>query len=95
MKGALGVALLVVSGALILRALLRRRETGSLRPAPQKLEVRFREPGLVHDFIFRTLERALGETRPAQPAAADIPAARFDQRLPLPPQPARRQRGCR
>jgi DNA mismatch repair protein MutL len=51
---------------------------------PQKLEVRFREPGLVHDFIFRTLERALGETRPAQPAAADIPAARFDQRLPLP-----------
>jgi DNA mismatch repair protein MutL len=52
---------------------------------PQKLEVRFREPGLVHDFIFRTLERALGETRPSQPAAADIPAARFDQRLPLPP----------
>ena len=56
---------------------------------PQKLEVRFREPGLVHDFIFRTLERALGETRPAQPAAADIPAARFDQRLPLPPAEAR------
>jgi len=45
---------------------------------PQKLEVRFREPGLVHDFIFRTLERALAETRPAQPAAIGIPAARFD-----------------
>jgi DNA mismatch repair protein MutL len=44
---------------------------------PQKLEVRFREPGLVHDFLFRTLERALAETRPAQPASAAIPAARF------------------
>jgi DNA mismatch repair protein MutL len=51
---------------------------------PQKLEVRFREPGLVHDFIFRTLERALAETRPAQAAAEEIPAARFDQRMPLP-----------
>ncbi len=51
---------------------------------PQKLEVRFREPGLVHDFIFRTLERALAETRPAQAAAVEIPAARFDQRLALP-----------
>jgi DNA mismatch repair protein MutL len=51
---------------------------------PQKLEVRFREPGLVHDFIFRTLERALAETRPAQAAAVEIPAARFDQRLRLP-----------
>jgi DNA mismatch repair protein MutL len=45
---------------------------------PQKLEVRFREPGLVHDFIFRTVERALAETRPAEPAAAAIPAARFE-----------------
>jgi DNA mismatch repair protein MutL len=51
---------------------------------PQKLEVRFREPGLVHDFIFRTLERALAETRPTQAAAVGIPAARFDQRMPLP-----------
>jgi DNA mismatch repair protein MutL len=51
---------------------------------PQKLEVRFREPGLVHDFIFRTLERAVAETRPAQAASVDIPAARFDQRMPLP-----------
>jgi DNA mismatch repair protein MutL len=44
---------------------------------PQKLEVRFREPGLIHDFLFRTLERALAETRPAQTAASAIPAARF------------------
>ena len=51
---------------------------------PQKLEVRFRDPGLVHDFIFRTLERALAETRPVQAAAVDIPAARFDQRMGLP-----------
>jgi DNA mismatch repair protein MutL len=43
---------------------------------PQKLEVRFREPGLVHDFLFRTLERALAETRPTQAAAYSIPAAR-------------------
>jgi DNA mismatch repair protein MutL len=44
---------------------------------PQKLEVRFRDPGLVHDFIFRTLERALAETRPAGEAARSMPAARF------------------
>jgi DNA mismatch repair protein MutL len=44
---------------------------------PQKLEVRFREPRLVHDFLFRTVERALAETRPAQSAANSIPAARF------------------
>jgi DNA mismatch repair protein MutL len=43
---------------------------------PQKLEVRFRDPGLVHDFLFRTLERALAETRPTQAAAESIPAAR-------------------
>jgi DNA mismatch repair protein MutL len=43
---------------------------------PQKLEVRFREPGLVHDFLFRTLERALAQTRPTQAAAESIPAAR-------------------
>jgi DNA mismatch repair protein MutL len=44
---------------------------------PQKLEVRFREPGLVHDYIFRTVERALAESRPTQSAATEIPAARF------------------
>ena len=44
---------------------------------PQKLEVRFREPRLIHDFLFRTIERALSENRPAQDAAGAIPAARF------------------
>jgi DNA mismatch repair protein MutL len=41
---------------------------------PQKLEVRFREPGLVHDFLFRTVERALAETRPRESAATAMPA---------------------
>ncbi|MGB7903986.1 MAG: DNA mismatch repair endonuclease MutL [Steroidobacteraceae bacterium] len=54
---------------------------------PQKLEVRFREPGLVHDFLFRTLERALAETRPTQAAADSVPAARADWSLPLPTNP--------
>jgi DNA mismatch repair protein MutL len=31
----------------------------------------------VHDFLFRTLERALAETRPTQAAAQAVPAARF------------------
>jgi len=54
---------------------------------PQKLEVRFREPGLIHDFLFRTLERALAETRPTQAAAAAIPAARANWSFPLPTDP--------
>jgi len=54
---------------------------------PQKLEVRFREPGLIHDCLFRTLERALAETRPTQSAADSIPAARADWSLPLPANP--------
>jgi DNA mismatch repair protein MutL len=31
---------------------------------PAKLEVRFREPGMVRDFVFHTVSRALAETRP-------------------------------
>ncbi len=31
---------------------------------PQKLEVRFRDPRRIHDFVLRTVERALAETRP-------------------------------
>ncbi len=58
---------------------------------PQKLEVRFREPGLIHDFLFRTLERALAETRPTQSAADAIPAARADWSLPG----TRLSRACR
>ncbi len=36
---------------------------------PQKLEVRFRESRLVHDFLFRTVERALAGTRPTRESA--------------------------
>jgi len=32
---------------------------------PQKLEVRFRESRRIHDFLFRTVERALGRHRPS------------------------------
>lgn len=42
---------------------------------PQKLEVRFREPRAVHDYLFRTIERALsvaaGQGASAPPAAPD------------------------
>ncbi|HLG52777.1 MAG TPA: DNA mismatch repair endonuclease MutL [Steroidobacteraceae bacterium] len=42
---------------------------------PQKLELRFRDARSVHDFVFRTLERALATTRPGASGAAPIPAA--------------------
>ncbi|ANB02501.1 DNA mismatch repair endonuclease MutL [Ectothiorhodospira sp. BSL-9] len=43
---------------------------------PAKHEVRFRESRLVHDFLFRSLHRALGELRPgASPAPAGPDAA--------------------
>lgn len=35
---------------------------------PTKHEVRFRDGRLVHDFLFRTLHKALGEVRPETPA---------------------------
>ena len=41
---------------------------------PQKLEVRFREPRRVHDFMFRTVERALSGTRPTHESAGSAPA---------------------
>jgi DNA mismatch repair protein MutL len=44
---------------------------------PQKLEVRFRDPGVVHDFLFRTLERALAESTASSEARSAVPAARF------------------
>jgi DNA mismatch repair protein MutL len=46
---------------------------------PQKLEVRFREARSVHDFMFRTLERALAETRPsaASPGSASLGGLRL------------------
>ncbi len=40
---------------------------------PQKLEVRFRESRRVHDFVFRTLERALAETRPSAESPGSAP----------------------
>ena len=36
---------------------------------PQKLEVRFRDSRRIHEFVFRTLERALADTRPNQESA--------------------------
>jgi DNA mismatch repair protein MutL len=49
---------------------------------PQKLEVRFREARSVHDFMFRTLERALAETRPsaASPGSASLEGLRLGKR---------------
>ncbi len=41
---------------------------------PAKAEVRFRESRLVHDFLYRTLNEALAQTRAGQ-AAAPVPAA--------------------
>jgi DNA mismatch repair protein MutL len=42
---------------------------------PQKLEVRFRESRGVHEFMFRTLERALADTRPTAESSGSAPAA--------------------
>ncbi len=49
---------------------------------PQKLEVRFREARSVHDFMFRTLERALAETRPsaASPGSASLEGLGLSER---------------
>jgi DNA mismatch repair protein MutL len=40
---------------------------------PQKLEVRFREARRIHDFLFRTVERALAATRPTVESAGSAP----------------------
>jgi DNA mismatch repair protein MutL len=58
---------------------------------PQKLEVRFRDSRRIHDFVFRTLERVLSDTRPNAESAGSAPldwltgSARFD-RVPPPNQ---------
>jgi DNA mismatch repair protein MutL len=56
---------------------------------PQKLEVRFRDSRRIHDFVFRTLERVLADTRPSAESAGSAPldwltgSASFDRvRLP-------------
>jgi DNA mismatch repair protein MutL len=60
---------------------------------PQKLEVRFRDARRIHDFVFRTLEKVLSETRPSVESAGSAPldwltgSARFDR--PAPPSQAR------
>jgi len=41
---------------------------------PQKLEVRFRDSRRVHDFVFRTLEKVLADTRPAADSAGSAPS---------------------
>jgi DNA mismatch repair protein MutL len=41
---------------------------------PQKLEVRFRDSRRVHDFVFRTLEKVLAETRPSAASSGSAPA---------------------
>jgi DNA mismatch repair protein MutL len=41
---------------------------------PQKLEVRFRDSRRVHDFLFRTVEKALAQTRPSAASAGSAPA---------------------
>ena len=42
---------------------------------PQKLEVRFRDSRRIYDFVFRSVERALAETRPHGASAGSAPAA--------------------
>ncbi len=41
---------------------------------PQKLEVRFRDSRRVHDFLFRTLEKALAATRPSSQSPGSAPS---------------------
>ncbi len=41
---------------------------------PQKLEVRFRDSRRVHDFVFRTLEKVLADTRPSGESRGSAPA---------------------
>lgn len=40
---------------------------------PQKLEVRFRESHRIHDFVFRTLEKVLADTRPSANSPGSAP----------------------
>jgi len=40
---------------------------------PQKLEVRFRDSRRIHEFVFRTLERVLADTRPNAESAGSAP----------------------
>src|SRR5271170_5388681 len=41
---------------------------------PQKLEVRFRDSRRIHEFVFRTLEKVLSNTRPSAESTGSAPA---------------------
>ena len=41
---------------------------------PQKLEVRFRDPRRIHDFVFRSMQSALAQTMPTQSATGAAPS---------------------
>ena len=41
---------------------------------PQKLEVRFRDSRRIHDFVFRTLEKVLADTRPSAESSGSAPS---------------------
>jgi DNA mismatch repair protein MutL len=45
---------------------------------PQKLEVRFRDSRRVHEFVFRTLEKVLADTRPTTESSGSAPLDWFD-----------------
>ncbi|WP_404355309.1 DNA mismatch repair endonuclease MutL [Methylotuvimicrobium sp. KM1] len=50
---------------------------------PAKLEVRFREGRLVHDFLYRALHRSLADLRPGSQEQRSVPIEEF---VPMPPQ---------
>ncbi len=53
---------------------------------PQKHEVRFRDSRAVHDFLYRSLHRALADIEPAQQVAS--PGFSLDAASPMPASPA-------
>ncbi len=51
---------------------------------PAKLEVRFREGRLVHDFLFRALHRSIAAQRPSSPEIDIIESQAVDYDIPVP-----------
>jgi DNA mismatch repair protein MutL len=56
---------------------------------PAKLEIRFRDSRLVHDFVFRTIEAALASTLDGGEPAPPVPGNLLAARSGAPPEPAR------